>query len=542
MKTLRVCFSLLLLLVVASSAAAETMVPLMVKAGSSLIGLANIYCHDREDWRRIAEINKLRAPYVIREDTTLLVPVGLLLGENVNATIGAVRGAVRLSPVGMAPRPASTGDNVPPGTVVETGDDGYVLLIFPDQRFIRIDAGSRLRIDLALRLADGSVKIETTLEGGASLNNIKPGTQPNDSFILRTPTALTGVRGTEYRLKVDEDTRVETLRGEVYATAGGVRRSVPLGQGVMIGKKGIPSPPRPLPPPPTGFAAEEIYKNQPLHFTLPGKAGKETIRLTISRDEQRLRMVERRQGQAGQSLSVTLPEDGRYFLSLTAIDTKGFESQPTPAKAFVLRTSPGAPILTMPENAHFFTPSVPLAWSAPKDAAGYQVMVATDASFAQPLREATVATPSWHTPDLPLGHYYARVQSVAADGFQSDWSRPAAFTIAEPLKLFDNKLTADGPLHLRWNAMEEGAVYDLQVADNSDFRDPLVAVDGLPQPAYALKERLQPGVYYLRIRGHMPGTPPSPWGPPQQITIEQAPMPLAAKIILAGALILCIIL
>jgi hypothetical protein len=530
----------MLLTAAASPAVAETMVPLMVKAGSNLMSLANRYCHDRESWRRIAEVNNLRAPYIIREDRTLLIPAGLLLSENVNVTVGGVRGQASLSLPDTAPRPVATGDQASPGATVETGPDGYVLLIFPDQRFIRVDAGSSLHVDLALRLADGSVQIQTTLKRGGSLNNIKPGTPGNDGFILRTPTALTGVRGTEYRLKVDGDSsQVETLRGEVYAAAQGATRTVPVGQGVIVRQRQAPGPTRPLPAPPHAFVAADIYKSQPLSFRLPDQPDA-SMRLTVSRDEQGLQVVERRLGKAGENLFVTLPEDGRYFVSLTAINGEGFESLPTPPKAFVLRTSPAPPILTIPKDARFFSPSASLSWARVKEAASYRVMVAKDASFAQPLHEVMVSAPSWKTPDLPYGPYYVRIQSVAADGFQSNWSENAVFTIAERLKFDNDKLAAGKPLHLRWHRAQEGAVYDLQVAAKPDFSQPLVAVNNLPQPEYTLEKPLEPGVYYLRVRSHMPGDPASLWGPAEEITIA-APMGASAGVVLA-TLLLCIIL
>ncbi|MDR3089916.1 MAG: FecR domain-containing protein [Desulfobulbaceae bacterium] len=543
-KTLRLCLlSLTILVAIAPPVSAEPMVALQVRAGSSLIGLANLYCHGREDWRRIAEVNNLRPPYVIKEDSALMVPADLLLGDSVSALVGAARGQARLTQPAKAAQPITTGDNVAAGSIIETGEDGYVLLIFPDQRFVRVDAASRLRVDMAMRLADGSLKIETTLEQGATLNNVKPRSRPNDSFISRSPTALTGVRGTEYRLKTDDgqSTHIETLRGEVYAEAQGVSRAVPLGQGVIVRKKQPPSPPRPLPATPSDLSVATTYNSQPLHFVLPKQPGKGVMRLTISADEQGLRVIERRIGKVGESLSVTLPQDGDYFLSLSAINEAGFESLPTPAQAFTLRTTPAAPILTIAKNARFFTHEAPLAWAVVAGATGYQVVVAADTNFAKPLCEAETATPAWQCPELPFGSYHARVRSIAADGFQSAWSETVSFSLAEPPRLLSDEMTADGPIHFRWKAVEGGATYDLQVAPQADFSDVLVSAQALRQPEYTLEQSLKPGTYYVRVRGNPVDGPPSQWGPPQKITINPAPMTLAVKLIL-GALILCLIL
>ena len=84
-------------------------------------------------------------------------------------------------------------------------------------------------------------------------------------------------------------------------------------------------------------------KKQPLRVKLPDGPDKDTLRLTISSDEKRLQMVARYQGKAGETLSVTLPEDGLYYFTLTSINSDGSESLPTLPKAVVVRAPPAAP-------------------------------------------------------------------------------------------------------------------------------------------------------------------------------------------------------
>ena len=66
---------------VAASERGEVLIPIHVAAGTNLIHLARDYCHTPGDWRRIAAINKLAEPYLIIRDTTLQVPLSLLIVE-----------------------------------------------------------------------------------------------------------------------------------------------------------------------------------------------------------------------------------------------------------------------------------------------------------------------------------------------------------------------------------------------------------------------------------------------------------------------------
>lgn len=97
------------------------------------------------------------------------------------------------------------------GDAVETGPDSYVELIFDEEG----DNVLRLESDTtAVFVLEDSEKVELTNgEIFSTINNIPEGS----SFEIRTPTAVCGVRGTDWLTRVEgEKTEIETVEGAAY--------------------------------------------------------------------------------------------------------------------------------------------------------------------------------------------------------------------------------------------------------------------------------------------------------------------------------------
>ena len=192
----------------------DTMIPLHVAAGTNLIHLARDYCRDRSDWHEIARINRLTEPYLIIHDTSLQVPLSLLIVEKLSATVASVHGPVDLLTSKDQTIPLNKGDVLLPGQTVRTGPDGYTHLILPDNTYTRVEPDSQITLTYLFRLKDGNVKADFFLGRGTIIHWVREKLRANESFQTRTPIAVTGIRGTEFRLKMAEKTAntVETLR------------------------------------------------------------------------------------------------------------------------------------------------------------------------------------------------------------------------------------------------------------------------------------------------------------------------------------------
>jgi len=200
-------FHLLFLLVLVTLA-------LHVAAGTNLIHLARDDCRDRSDWQEIARVNRLTEPYLTIHDTSLQVPLSLLIAEKLSATVASVHGPVDLLTNKDQTIPLNKGDILLPGQTVRTGPDGYTHLILPDNTYTQVEPDSQITLTYLFRLKDGKVKADFFLGQGTIIHWVREKLRANERFQTRTPIAVTGICDTEFRLRMTEKTAntVENLR------------------------------------------------------------------------------------------------------------------------------------------------------------------------------------------------------------------------------------------------------------------------------------------------------------------------------------------
>ena len=107
---------------------------------------------------------------------------------------------------GTARMPAPVGAGVQASDVVVTGADGSAGITFTDNSLVSVGPNSVFAID--------KYRFDTTTNQGEFEGNLKQGRlaavsgkmvqQSPDSMKIRTPSAIMGVRGTEFVVQVDE--------------------------------------------------------------------------------------------------------------------------------------------------------------------------------------------------------------------------------------------------------------------------------------------------------------------------------------------------
>ena len=129
-------------------------------------------------------------------------------GTAMAADIGLVKvakGSVQIQR-GAAKIPAAVGTGLQTADVVVTGADGSAGITFTDNSLVSVGPNSVFAID--------KYKFDTTTHAGEFEGNLKQGRlaavsgkmvkQSPDSMKIRTPSAIMGVRGTEFVVQVDE--------------------------------------------------------------------------------------------------------------------------------------------------------------------------------------------------------------------------------------------------------------------------------------------------------------------------------------------------
>jgi len=129
-----------------------------------------------------------------------------------------VKGDVTAGPVGGTLAKIKRGGTIPGGSTIKTGDGARAELTFPDGSVVRIGPSSELKLEAAA--FDGktkSVKVEAEVVGGQAWAKVATLVGNDAQFKVKTQNAVAGVRGTVFRVNVDQDeaTVVKVYNGSV---------------------------------------------------------------------------------------------------------------------------------------------------------------------------------------------------------------------------------------------------------------------------------------------------------------------------------------
>ncbi|WP_457575586.1 FecR domain-containing protein [Desulfomarina sp.] len=519
-------FLLLLSFFSVSPCFSDTLIPIIVKDGSNLTHIARDYCNSRDDWRIIARLNRIKPPYTVYPGQTLQIPLSLLLAEKLFAKVDSVSGGVFILQNGRTLIPLKKGDHVKPGQTVVTEDDGFAFLIFPDNRFTRLAGGTRFSMTYLVRLTDNSMKAEFFLEKGRIVHSVKSRLKRNETFLTKTPVSVTGVRGTEFRMKVPggNSNIIETIQGVVGVHASGKTIAVEKGKGLKVVAGKLPEQPRDLPPSPPLPELEPVYKTLPVVLTVPGMETATSLRLRVATDLEGMHTVLEQFVKAGEQFTLLALEDRTYYGYLTQIDERHFESLPAGPFEIRVRTVPSAPIISDSlEGKTLFKKKISHKWLRGSGAGQFFVQLASDREFKTIIEEKIQEENEYTTPELTQGEYFFRLQAIADDGFHSNYSRVDSWKIADQPSLDNFEPVTGKNVILRWKSMGEGIVYDFQVAEDRQFHKLVVEKSGLEDPVFQFTDYLEPASYYVRVRGVLSDGQISPWTPYQVLTIEQEP-------------------
>jgi len=524
------------LLLHASSPWAEILVPIVVEPGTNLIKLTEKFCTSRYHWKLVADINGLHEPFLLHPDEKIFIPLELLKAETIFAQLASVSGQVYLVRSGNILKKLKKGDIVYPGQTVVTGPESYAHLVYPDHRYTRVASDSKFTMTYNVKVVGQGSKAEFFLEKGRITHAVKEHLKNTENFTTRTPVSVTGVRGTEYRVKMTADKQnfVETLQGQVAVSAQKKSLLLKKNEGTKIEENLPPSTPVPLPHPPVIEIAEGIFKILPFRIQTPDTPAISSYRMRIAGDNLGEHTILEKTITPGESFYVSALADGEYYVFFTAVAKSGFESPPTSPRIIKIRTTPPPPMLVDPlDGKTFFAEEITLHWLIGEGAAHYFIELAHDENFSDLVLTTDVANNQFTVSSMTLGDYFVRVQAVAADGFRSLYSKTDSWHIAQSPVVGTVAGDRETGMQITWVATGENMKYDLQVSKDSGFSDLLVDAKGLQAAQYKFSALLEPATYHVRVRGVLPDGDNGPWSTAQQMKIPSGPFTWLHGIFLA---------
>jgi hypothetical protein len=402
-------------------------------AGDTLSSIAQRFTTKQDNWLVLSKVNNVGADTHIPVGTSIKIPADLLQDEPSEARIAALSGNITANSPEGAAMVLNPGAKITEGMQIATGNNSFLTLVLPDQSRISLPSNSRVRI-AKLRMAryTKSPRTEIYLVNGRVESRVTPLEPSKGSFAVRTQLAVAGVRGTHFRVGVGErGTATEVLSGHVEVGQPGKPGALLLhpGQGDIIDAKTVGKAVDLLPSP--QFADMPTrYGSAAAQFMLTPVPGAQAYHVQIATDQDAQNLIAETRG-ASTRLMIDGVANGSYFARISAVDKQGLEG-PASTYAFNLAAAvqsqlsgPPAPYVDRSDSRQIF-----LKWSgAPGQK--FMVQVARDAAFSWLIYSAKTDAGEARVPRPPFGTYYARVQTLNADGAGGTYSAAQAFIVTD---------------------------------------------------------------------------------------------------------------
>lgn len=373
----------------------------LVKEGDTLASIARTELGKAAYAAFLAELNNIPIDQDPTVGTVIRIPMPMTENEEF-AEVVFVKGGASLSRQSVFSAQSGNPDTdlnaqeltrdsmIVAGDLISTQADGYVSIAFFSGAVINLQPNTRAVLKkLACQDADDQCRIEIDTQSGRVTADINARDQQPLEFKINTPYASAAVRGTIFDVSANDKLLIGVTEGGVVVEAQGENTDLDTGFGVAVAAGTPAGDPIELSPPPVfkriparlamgdTLAWWEITGSSAYEATVSNdEAGQQTLTtFSISGDESILDL----QQSVNQSL-----DSGDYFLSLRAIDAiglLGFRSKTRITLADIDTTIEPVKTDIAREGGGYAVTVV----DPQENAAGYEIQIATDAAFSDPL-------------------------------------------------------------------------------------------------------------------------------------------------------------
>lgn len=382
-----------------------------VVRGDNLYTLAERYFLRASDYAIIQRLNRISNPRRLQIGKPIAIPRSLLRQEPVAATIHSFRGDVRIGARGKQ-APAAVGRTVREGDWIDTDRKSFVSLRLADGSVITLPSQTSMRVErLRQTLLTRSVERSFRIDRGRAGAIVTPMKDPQSNFRLLTPTAVSAVRGTRFRMSYDPAsgrTATEVLEGTVGFKADDKQTEQSLASG--FGMTNMLSGPTSLLSSPELLHPAQIQNEEQLHFALEPLAEATGYRVEIAADAGFLDLIDETIVPSAEASLPSLP-NGDYFVRVTALAADGLEGL---SSTYTFRRQLHRITTSAEERSIGRSRQYLFRWDA-RDAEKdqYRFQLASNPDGSEPLiDELGLTQTSLVLTDLPAGVYYWRVMTL----------------------------------------------------------------------------------------------------------------------------------
>ncbi|MDO9234618.1 MAG: FecR domain-containing protein [Aquabacterium sp.] len=494
--------------------------------GDTLIGLAQQFLVRPADWPTLARLNHINQTRRIPIGTVLCIPVSLLKSTPQTGVVLEVAGQATKSP--SAPKhqinaatAINKGDIVSEGMSLRTSTNGYVTVQLADGSILKVQSDTEVRLDSSQRyIAAGFfASIWSVVHGRVeSLVTHLTGGEPR--YQIKTPQAVLGVRGTEFRVNTDDKrTTTETLTGSVQVSGPKQAEVVSTGQGTVV-VAGQVARPMALPDKPDVSGLPLLHERLVVRLDLPALGRASSYRAQVAQDGD-FRLVRGEASSTQTTLRIAGLADGDYHLRVRAVDAQGLESVDS-TQRFTLKARPEPPLPMSPAaKAKVRDTGLNLVWASHPDAISYRLQVAKDASFTALLADLKDVRDTQARIDLPPGAYVWRVATTRNGPNNGPDNGP--WGDAQGVNLLSPPMQPSAPkvtdLQLIFELPgEAGQRFEFQIASDKVFAHVIKALTS-DHPTIAISRPAEGGLLYVRFRAIDADGFIGPYSQPQLVSL-----------------------
>ncbi|SFI06810.1 FecR family protein [Collimonas sp. OK307] len=488
--------------------------------GDTLSVIAEQLTTSKSNWVQLAKLNRIGNDRTIPVGTAIIIPVALLPDDPSTAQVAAMSGSIDAVAADGRPINISIGTVLSEGAIINTGSNSFLSLSLPDQSHIALPSNSQVKLS-KLRTAryTNSPRTEIALLKGRVESRVSPLDKNKGRFEVRSPLAVAGVRGTDFRVGlVGDSVTTEVLSGGVAVAKKNLPPALTLhpGQGNVTNTEGVGKAVALLPSPHLK-GQPQLQERPTVRFSVVPVAGAHSYRAQIATDTDARNIIGEAES-ASPEIKINGLEDGAYFVRVTALDQMGLQGIPR-TTAFKLKARPEPPISIEPKNKSR-SEDVIFSWAEVGNAQAYHLQVASDAEFKQlVVDQAALAVPQFSAGKLALGNYYWRVATIVEQTNgrdQGPYCDPNSFDLLPALQVPKIADAIDGDLSFRWSA-EPGQTFLVEIGRDAGFSALLLTQTtatpeiNVPRPAS--------GTYFIRIKATDSDGYVAPFSPSQKVYI-----------------------
>ncbi len=289
-----------------------------VMPGDTLIVLAQRFTDSSANWNKLQTLNAVQDPTRLTIGRELKIPFALIPELPSQAYISHLAGQVSANKV-----PAKPDTSLSEGDALRTGPGSFATLTLADGSILSVPAESSLLIE-RLRVFKGTGLIDTifTMHDGGLESSVAPKETGVGRFEIRTPVSITGVRGTQFRVRVAANgSQSEVLSGKAQLSSGqSGNATLHQDQGAAVNSQGKLLGVRALLPAPALEPAVRGGQGWTISFPPVPGAGSYLVRVATDQAGRNL-VSSHRDNQP--KISFSAPGPGTFYVIVRAIDADG---------------------------------------------------------------------------------------------------------------------------------------------------------------------------------------------------------------------------